>query len=471
MNPLIFREYDIRGVAERDLPPELVRDLGRALGTLLGRAAPGSPSAPDAQPSVALGRDCRLDSPRLREALLEGLLESGLLVLDLGVVPTPLLYFAVFHLDAGGGVQITGSHNPPADNGFKILRGTSSLHGTELQRLREMIERRDFDARPGGRLREVAVREAYQEFVLARLRLGPRRFPIVVDGGNGTGGAVAAPLFASLGFPTTRLYCEMDGRFPNHHPDPTVPENVADLRRAVAASGAEVGLGFDGDADRLGVVDRRGRIIWGDQLLILFARAILEEEPGATFVSEVKCSKALYDEIARAGGKAIMWRVGHSRIKEKMKEVGALLGGEMSGHIFFAHRYLGYDDAIYAGARLLELLSRSPRTLAEHVDSLPRFFNTPELRRAVPDTLKFEIVRRAVRHFRAQAGLEVLDLDGARVHWPDAWALLRASNTQPALVLRFEAQTPERLLQVRVEVEAVLAALEAEVAAGNGGPR
>ena len=385
-------------------------------------------------------------------------------VTDIGIGATPMMYFAVFHLDLEGGVQITGSHNPPEDNGFKILKGKATVHGAQIQELRALMERRDFVS-GAGTVEEQDIYGAYQTFALSRLALGPRRCKVVVDAGNGTGGVPAVPLLRAMGFEVVPLYCEMDGTFPNHHPDPTLPENVAALQAAVAREGAEAGIAFDGDADRIGLVHSRGRIIWGDQLMILLARAILLEVPGATFVSEVKCSKALYDEIEKAGGKAIMWRVGHSLIKEKMKEVGALLAGEMSGHIFFAHRYLGYDDAVYTAARLCELLSRSSMTLAQHVDTLPVLHNTPEIRRDVSDELKFEVVRRAVAYFQAQPGVDVIAVDGARVRWPDAWALVRASNTQAALVLRFEAETAARLAEVRAQVELALEKIEAEVAA------
>lgn len=455
MNPVIFREYDIRGVADRDLTAEVTRDIGQGLGTLLRRAG-----ATD----VAVGRDCRLHSPRLHEALLAGIIAAGIDVVDVGVVPSPLLYFAVHHLGLGGGVEITGSHNPKSDNGFKLMRGTRSLHGSELQSLRQLIERHDF-LHGKGTVRERPIHAAYLDFARSRLRLGPRRFKVVIDAGNGTGGVVAVPLLRSLGFTVHELYCEMDGRFPNHLPDPTVPEHLDELIAEVQRQGAELGLAFDGDADRLAVVDSQGRIIWGDQLMILLARAILAEEPGASFVCEVKSSKALYDEIERAGGKAIMWRVGHTQIKEKMREVNAALGGEMSGHLFFAHRYLGFDDAIYAAARLLELLSSSDRPLAAHVDSLPQLHNTPEIRVPVAEASKFELVHRAAAYLRGRPGAQVIEIDGARAHFPGAWALVRASNTQPALVLRFEAETAAGLAAVRREVEGALMQLQRELSA------
>ena len=457
MNPRVFREYDIRGNADRDLETDFVTALGRAIGTHMVRAG---------SKTLALGRDCRTHSPRIHTALLAGLRSTGIRVLDVGVVPTPVLYFAVFHLDTDGGIMITGSHNPPEDNGFKILRGKSTIHGAEIQALRKLVETSDFvrAESPPAEARE--IERPYIDMVKDRIKLGARRMKVVVDAGNGIGG-IAVPVLRNLGFDVTPLYCEPDGRFPNHHPDPTVEANVADLKKKVAEVGAEVGIALDGDADRLGIVDARGRVVWGDQILILLARAILREIPGATFVSEVKCSKTLYDEIERAGGRAIMWKVGHSLIKEKMKQEGAQLAGEMSGHIFFAHRYFGFDDAIYSAARLLEILSSSNLTLADHVDTLPQVFNTPEIRYELPDEIKFEVVRRAVLHFRQS--YEVIDIDGARVTWPDGggWALVRASNTQASLVLRFEAGSDERLVELRTLVEAQLRTIEADVRAGR----
>mgnify|MGYP000863024618 CR=1 FL=1 len=446
MNPLMFREYDIRGVADRDLTDEVVRALGQGIGTLIlnsgGRC-------------LALGRDCRLHSPRLHASLLAGLLASGVDVIDLGVVPSPVLYYAVHSLAVDGGVQITGSHNPASDNGFKILCGRRSLDRSQLEALRDMVASRAFRFGQGA-VADQSVVADYLVFVQSRLQLGTRRFPVVIDAGNGTGGVVALPLLERLGFPTLAVACEMDGRFPLHLPDPTVPENLRELQDAVRRSGAEVGIALDGDADRLTVVDNQGRILWGDQLMILFARAILAEQPGATFVCEVKCSRAVLDEIHRAGGQAVMWRVGHSLIKEKMRQTGAALGGEMSGHLFFAHRYLGFDDAIYAAARLLELLSRSAEPLEKLVDGLPHLFNTPELRIAVPDEQKFAVVRKMAESLRRTPAAEVIELDGVRVTWPDAWALVRASNTQPAIGLRFEAESELRLRSVQSDVQALL---------------
>ena len=449
MNPRVFREYDIRGVADRDFPDDFVTDLGRAIGTAL---------AEDGARTITLGRDCRVSSPRIHAALRAGLLSTGLDIIDVGVLHSPGLYFSVFHLNTDGGVMVTASHNPSEDNGFKIVQGRSTIHGAAIQRLRTIIEQRRFRVgqRPGT-VRDHAILPDYIDTVAGNVSLGARRFKVVVDGGNGTGGLSILPILDKLGVEYEALYCEPDGRFPNHHPDPTVPENLAALRERVLATGAELGIALDGDADRVGAVDGNGRIIWGDQLVMLFAREILSRKPGATFVSEVKCSQALYDEIGRMGGRAVMWKVGHSLIKVKMKEEAAALAGEMSGHMFFADRWFGFDDAVYAGVRLVELLTRSPQTLAELYDTLPVLHNTPEIRMECPDDIKFEVVTRAVAAFRA--GYPVVDIDGARVTFPGGWGLVRASNTGPVLVLRFEANSPERLGEIQTMVESQLAVL------------
>ena len=445
LNPTVFREYDIRGVADRDLPDMMVRDLGRSIGSHLAEAG---------AKRITLGRDCRLHSPRLHAAMRMGLALTPVDVIDIGIVSTPLLYFSVFHLDTDGGVQITGSHNPPEDNGFKIMRGKGTIYGDEIRGLADRIQRGQF-ASGGGSYSQTNIVDPYVAHVTGNIKLGPRRFRVVVDGGNGTGGPVGVRALRELGVDVVELYCEMDGRFPNHHPDPTVPANLKDLQDTVARTGAELGIAYDGDADRLGAVDSRGRILWGDQLLILFSRAILREVPGATIVSEVKCSQSLYDDIRAHGGRAIMWKVGHSLIKIKMKEEGALLAGEMSGHLFFAHRYFGYDDAVYASLRLVELLTHSERPLQELVDELPKLHATPEIRVDCPDAIKFEVVRRAVERFKQKH--QIVDVDVVRVIFEDGWGLVRASNTQPVLVLRFEGPTPERLAQIRAYVESELA--------------
>jgi phosphomannomutase/phosphoglucomutase len=456
MNERVFREYDIRGVADRDFPDDFARALGRAIGEHLADAGARR---------ITLGRDCRVSSPRIHAAVKEQLLAAGLDVTDIGVVHTPGLYFSVFHLEADGGVMITASHNPAEDNGFKIVAGRSTIYGAEIQRLRQRIIAGPTRVPgPPGQAVDRDIMDDYVDTIVRNISLGPRRFKVVVDGGNGTGGIFLLPILRKLGLDVEAIYCDPDGRFPNHHPDPTVPENLADLIRKVRETGAELGIALDGDADRIGAVDGQGRILWGDQLVILFARDILAARPGATFVSEVKCSQALFDEIESRGGRAVMWKVGHSLIKVKMKEERAALAGEMSGHMFFADRWFGFDDAVYAGARLCEMLTRSERPLAALYDTLPVFHNTPEIRMPCPDDLKFEVVRRAVAWFRAR--YPVVDVDGVRVTFDGGWGLVRASNTGPVLVMRFEGDSPARLAEIQGLVEGRMKAIVDEVSSG-----
>jgi phosphomannomutase/phosphoglucomutase len=442
----IFREYDIRGVADRDLDDELVHNLGRSLAAHLEGDRPIT---------IAVGRDCRVTSPRLFKALTQGMRRGGAKVIDIGVVATPVLYFAAFHLKTEGAVIITGSHNPGEDNGFKMLRGTQSMYGAEIACLRERIEKQDFgESQTPGIMEEQDVVEAYLDHAVSSLQLGEGRAKVVVDAGNGTGGPIAMRLYERLGYEVIPLYCDMDGRFPNHHPDPTVEANLADLKSAVLEHGADLGVALDGDADRIGAIDGQGRVLWGDQLLTLLGRALLVQVPGASIIGEVKCSQALYDELEKAGGKAIMSKVGHSLIKAKMKDSGALLAGEMSGHIFFAHRYLGFDDGVYAGARLLELLSQGTESLADLYETLPVMVNTPEIRVLCPDGIKFTVVAEVTRRMREREDvLSVIDIDGVRASFGDGWGLVRASNTQPSLVLRCEAQNSKRLVELRSILE------------------
>ena len=444
----IFREYDIRGVAERDMPSALVSDLGRAIGTFLRRKG--------AQ-RIALGRDCRLSSPRLRDALRSGLLETGLRIVDIGTVPTPLMYFSVFDLDLDGGVQITGSHNPPEDNGFKMMQGKSSLFGADIQTLRTMIETRDFDLPGGGVVEEHDPLVPYTGFVRGNIRLARSDLKVAIDAGNGAGGPTAAAALRAVGLRPIELLCEMDGHFPVHHPDPSQPENLELLQKTVLENGLDLGIAYDGDADRIGVIDARGQTIWGDKLMVLFSRAILARHPGAAIISEVKCSQTLYDDIAAHGGRPIMWRTGHSLIKKKMKEEHALLAGEMSGHMFFADRFFGYDDAVYASLRLLEIVAAEKRPLHELLADVPQTFSTPELRVECADELKFDLVARVLDHYRQTH--PVIDVDGARIQFGSGWGLVRASNTQPVLVLRFEAQSESELESIRREVEGKVAEL------------
>ncbi|MDP3937332.1 MAG: phosphomannomutase/phosphoglucomutase [Deltaproteobacteria bacterium] len=450
LNPNIFREYDIRGVAGRDLNRESARLIGEAVATY---------ELEHGKRRITLGRDCRLSSPELHEGFLEGALATGLDVLDVGLCPTPLLYFSIRHFQVGGGVMITGSHNPPEDNGFKICLGNDSVYGHEIQKLFRMAVEKSF--RKGkGTLTEEEVIPPYIDYVAGNIRIN-RPMRVVVDGGNGMGGEVAAPLLKRLGVEVESLFCEPDGRFPNHHPDPTVEKNMADLKRAVLEGKAEVGIAYDGDADRIGVIDDKGTTIWGDMLLILLSREVLGRKPGATIISEVKASQNLYDDIAAHGGRPIMWKTGHSLIKQKMKEEGAELAGEMSGHIFFADRYFGYDDAIYATCRLLEILDVEEKPLSELLADVPVTHVTPEIRVACPDDEKFAIVERLKARLPEIAPeARVIDVDGIRAVFPDGWALVRASNTGPVLVLRFEARTSARLEAIRTLFEKALSELQ-----------
>lgn len=447
MNLHIFREYDIRGVADRDLTDDLARALGRALGTFQRRLG---------NDRLALGRDCRLSSDRLHDEVLRGLLESGCHVVDVGVVPTPLMYFAVFHLDLDGGVEITGSHNPPPENGFKMMKGKGSLFGEDILTLRRMIEENDFDLPGGGTVEKVDVLPAYLGFLRGNVHPAHTKLRVAIDAGNGAAGPTALAALTTLGFDPVALLCEMDGTFPVHHPDPTEPHSLELLRKTVLEQGLDLGIAFDGDGDRIGVIDARGDILWGDKLLTLLARDLLAHRPGAAIVGEVKCSQTLYDDIAKHGGRPILWKTGHSLIKTKMKEEGALLAGEMSGHVFFADRFYGFDDATYAACRLLELLSRRSQPLHELLADVPLTFVTPELRVDCPDDEKFAVVAKVRERFARDH--EVITVDGARILFGDAaWGLVRASNTQPVLVLRFEARTPERLSEIRGIVEAAVA--------------
>jgi phosphomannomutase/phosphoglucomutase len=450
LRPTIFREYDIRGVADTELLSPDVVDLGRGLGTLLQRKS---------GKSITLGRDCRLSSPRLRDALLEGLIDSGCEVTDIGVVPTPLLYFSAVHLEADGAVMITGSHNPSEFNGFKTVCGPTTLHGETIQEVLHIIQARDF-LKGRGSHGDMDVIPAYLDEVAPQFDF-KRRVKVVLDAGNGTAGPVVHRLFERLNCEVTELFFDMDGRFPNHHPDPTVPANLKHLQDAVKAQHAELGIAYDGDADRIGAVDENGQVIYGDMLLLVFGREILTRKPGATIIGEVKCSQLLYDELNRLGGNAIMYKTGHSLIKAKMKQEHAELAGEMSGHMFFADRYLGYDDALYASCRLIEIVAKSGKPLSAQFAGLPKLVSTPEIRVDCPDELKFQVVERVTERLRKTHN--VIDVDGVRVRFEHGWGLVRASNTQPVLVMRFEAETEDWLRKYRGEMEAALEEAKAAV--------
>lgn len=441
MNTNIFRQYDIRGVVDRELTDGMVTKIGRAFAAYASRAGCRR---------ILVGRDNRKSSPRYRDLLVEALLSSGCDVVDLGVVVTPMFYFAARHLGIRAGLMITASHNPADNNGFKVLLGETTLYGEEIQRLAKMVENEEFIDGPTGKLEKKNITEDYIEMIKARVQTGPRRLKVVIDCGNGTASIFAPRLFRELGCEVSELYCDSDPDFPNHHPDPVKPENCVDLIRRVQEENADVGLGFDGDGDRLGVVDREGNIIWGDMLMILFWREILPKNPGCDCIVEVKCSQSLIDEIEKLGGRPLIYKTGHSLIKAKMKEIGAVFTGEMSGHMFFADEYYGYDDALYAAARLLRILSNSDQTITEMLADIPRYYATPELRVKSSDEEKFRVVEKVLNHF--QQIYDVISVDGARILFPDGWGLVRASNTGPELIVRCEGKTPEGLERIKGEL-------------------
>lgn len=454
----LFREYDIRGVVGQELTEPVAEQIGRAFATL-GREK--------GMKTVAVGRDGRFSSPALRDSLIRGLTGAGLNVLDIGVCPTPVLYFSLFQLPVDGGVMITGSHNASEYNGFKLCVGREALHGEEIQHVRQVMETGRFAAGAGTVTPRPLIADylAYLQRSFASVKAD--RLHVVIDCGNGAASLVARQAVEQLGCRVTGLYCDLDGRFPNHHPDPTVVDNLQDLIRTVKNTGADVGIGYDGDADRIGAVDERGNILWGDRLMVIYARDILASRPGSTIISEVKASQSLYDDIQRHGGRPIMWKTGHSLIKAKMKAESAVLAGEMSGHMFFADRYFGYDDAVYASCRLIEILAKTGRPLSSLIEDLPSTSVTPEIRVDCPDSVKFDLVKRVQARFlerarsRGAGGApltirEVVTTDGVRVVFEDGWGLIRASNTQPALVLRFEASSLERVTTIRALIEAEL---------------
>lgn len=454
INPSIFREYDIRGIAGRDLTAEFAEAVGQTYARYIAERAPG---AGRARFTVSVGWDCRLTSDSYSEALVRGLLAGGVDVVRIGVCPSPLTYFSVFHLDLDGGIMITGSHNPADYNGFKICVGKDTIHGHQIQELRAIMEKHDFKpAVQPGKVSDFEIIPAYLDHLVKNAR-PTKKMKVVIDAGNGTACTVAPALFRRLGADVVELFCDMDGRFPNHHPDPTVPANLKDLVGKVIAEKADFGVAFDGDSDRIGLVDEKGRILYGDELMVLFSRDILKELPGATIISEVKSSHRLYADIAARGGKPIMWKTGHSLIKSKMKETKAALAGEMSGHIFFADRYFGYDDAIYAALRIYEIAGKALGPVSSLTSDLPPSFSTPEIRLDCDDALKFKLVEETKRRLSdGRKASDINDIDGVRVDFGDGWGLVRASNTQPVLVLRFEASSQARMDELRGIVESAL---------------
>ena len=443
MDTGIFREYDIRGVAGRDILDEDVVNIGKAYGSLLKNQN---------RNNISVGRDCRLTSQKFAELFIDGVISTGCNVIDIGTCPTPVLYFSIQHLNLGGGAMVTASHNPPEYNGFKLLNGTDSIHSQGLQDIRIIIENQEF-VQGKGKVSKKDVITPYKEYIVNNINI-KHPIKIGIDSGNGTGGITALPVLKDLGCEVYDIYCDMDGRFPNHEADPTQKKNMLDLIELVKEKNLDLGVGYDGDADRIGVVDKNGELIYGDQLMVIYAREILGRDPGATFISEVKCSMVMYDDIKKHGGNAIMWKTGHSLIKKKMKEENAALAGEMSGHMFFKDRYLGFDDALYATCRLLEIMADTGLGVDELIQDLPKTFTTPELRVECPDEIKFKAVDKIVAHFKAKQN--IIDIDGLRALYDDGWGLVRASNTQPALVLRFEALSEKRLHEIQNEIESVL---------------
>jgi phosphomannomutase / phosphoglucomutase len=451
VNPSIFREYDIRGLAERDFDEKFALLLGKVHGTIVTERG-GT--------RVTVGRDCRATSDAYAEAIIAGLVSTGLHVYDIGVCPTPLLYFSLFHLDVDGGIEVTASHNPSEYNGFKLCIGKETLYGQQIQDVRAKLERNQFQEKAGGKVEIYEIVPPYHQHLLRDVPKLKRPLKVVVDAGSGVGGPVAPPIFRQLGCTVWEIACTPDGTFPVHHPDPTLPENLELLIEKVKEEKADLGIAYDGDADRIGAVDEKGNILWGDELLVLFSRDVLQRNPKAIIISEVKCSQRLYDDIAKRGGTPIMWKAGHSLLKAKMKETDALLAGEMSGHMFFKERYFGYDDAIYASLRLLEILANSELPLSALLSDLPRSVSTPEIRVDCPDDQKFVIAEKAKEYFSQR--YDTIDVDGARIQFAEGWGLIRASNTQPALVLRFEAQSAEKLKEYRALVEGKLKELEGQ---------
>lgn len=437
MNPNIFREYDIRGLADEDLTDENVEKIGKAFGTYMVRSG---------AKRLTVGRDIRLSSERIRNAVISGIASTGCHVIDVGVLPTPVFYFSILYCKADGGVMVTGSHNPIEYNGLKLCRGTASVYGKEIQKLKRMIQEQDYQQGKGN-VETQEVISAYMKTLEEKLRLA-KELRVVIDAGNGTAGMIAPRLLEYLGCQITPLYCEPDGRFPNHLPDPTIMEYIQHLRGKVVEEEADLGIGYDGDADRIGVIDNQGRVIFADVLLALFSQDLLDRQKGAKVVFDIKCSQGLPEEIQKYGGYPLMWKTGHSLLKAKMKEERAPLAGEMSGHMFFADDYFGFDDAIYASGRFLQLLSQTSKSLSRLVEEIPFFsyYSTPEIRVQCSEEDKFNIVKDITNHFRRR--YQTIDIDGVKVLFDDGWGLVRASNTQPVLVLRFEAKTKERVEEI-----------------------
>jgi phosphomannomutase/phosphoglucomutase len=443
INRTIFREYDIRGIYEIDLKGELPYFIGKAFGSYVKRKNINE---------VCVGGDNRLTTPEIKEKLVKGLIESGINVIDIGIVPTPLLYFSVHFYKFGSGIMVTASHNPPEFNGFKMVLKEGSLYGKEIQKIADMIEKEDFEKGVGEFERKEVI-DDYIKFMEERFKFN-KKFKVGIDTGNGTAGPLIEKLFRKLGIEFVGLYLESDGNFPNHLPDPVIPENLKDLIDIVKKYNLDCGFGFDGDGDRLGVVDEKGNILWGDQLLIVYSREVLKEKKGEKIIFDVKCSRALEEEIEKMGGIPLMWKTGHSLIENKLHEEKAPIAGELSGHLYFADEYFGYDDAIYSSLRLLRIMDKEGKKLSEFFTDVKKYYSTPEIRIEVKDDNKFEIVEKVKNYFSKK--YKINDIDGVKVYYPNGWALLRASNTQPALVVRIEGETEEELEKIKEEFMEVI---------------
>jgi phosphomannomutase/phosphoglucomutase len=458
LNEKIFREYDIRGVIEKDIDKNIAISVGKAFGTYLNsKLNLEFGSGQNSKLKVSVGRDVRLSSDDLASGIIEGIISTGIDVYDIGICPTPLQYFSLFHLDLDGGIMVTGSHNPPEYNGFKISIGKETIHGEEIQKLKKIIEIGTILTSVKGKVEQYDITSDYKDYMIREFSYlnDPkfRRLKVVVDAGNGTAGIIAPEIFENIGCDVIPLYCEPDGSFPNHHPDPTVADNIQDLITWTKRAGADIGVGYDGDADRIGIIDRDGEVVWGDQLMIVLSRELLKRKPGAKIIGDVKCSQTMFDDVEKNGGIPIMWKTGHSLIKQKMKEEGALIAGEFSGHIFIKDRYFGYDDAIYATLRLIEIMKNTGEDIKGLLSDMPEMFYTPEIRLDCPEDKKKEIVESIVTRFmdyRENGGspYRIRDLntiDGVRVVFDKGWGLIRSSNTQPVIVMRVEAEDKESL--------------------------
>jgi phosphomannomutase / phosphoglucomutase len=461
-NDKIFREYDIRGIVGKDFDEDFASYLGKAFASLLKGSSAGAKR-------VSIGRDARLSSEGLAENIIRGIASAGLDVYDIGFCPTPLQYFSLYNLSLDGGIMVTGSHNPPEYNGFKISVGKETIFGEEIQKVKGIIQEKAWSESPDkGRIERYDILSVYKDYMIRRfsyLSGGEyRRLKVVVDAGNGTAGIIAPEILEAMGCEVVPLFCEPDGRFPNHHPDPTVVEYVQDLIRVTKDTRADIGVGYDGDADRIGVIDGSGNIIWGDQIMIVLSRAMLKKRPGAVIIGDVKCSQLMFDDIEKHGGNPIMWKTGHSLVKDKMRRENAILAGEFSGHIFIADDYFGFDDALYTTFRLVEIMKKSGQGVAELLSDIPRMCYTPEIRMDCRDDQKRGVVEKLVAQCKGYALSgngpvpikKIYDIDGARVVFEKGWGLVRSSNTQPVIVMRFEAEDEEALNNYRSFLEGKL---------------